>query len=198
MKVIGLTGGIGSGKSTISKYLTENEIVVLDADEIAREIVIAGSDVLKNLTECFGNEILCDDGSLNRKKLGSIVFADPAKKMKLDHITHGKIIERIQGKLEKARNQRVPLVVLDAPLLFETGLNQLVEQVWLVDVKDEIRIRRVMKRDGLSKEEVQARIAQQMDSKQRRKQSHVILDNSGDREGLYAQVDCLLLKLQSN
>lgn len=195
MKVIGLTGGIGSGKSTISRYLREKGIVVLDADEIAREIVLPGSNVLKELAAFFGNEILLEDGSLNRKKLGAIVFADPEKKLQLDALTHGKILDCIVERIQAEKKRRVPFVVLDAPLLLETGLDQVVDEVWLVEMKDDLRIDRVMKRDGLSKEEVKARMAQQMGAEEKRKKSHVILDNSTDIASLYAQVDRLLLSL---
>ncbi|WP_206458034.1 dephospho-CoA kinase [Anaerovorax sp. IOR16] len=195
MKVIGLTGGIGSGKSTVSRYLREKGIVVLDADEIAREIVLPGSDTLNELTDFFGKEILLEDGSLNRKKLGSIVFSDSVKKLKLDRIMHGKIIEQIQKSLQKEREQGVPYVMIDAPLLLETGMDKIVDQVWLVEMKDELRIDRVMKRDKLSEEEVKARILQQMNAEEKRKKSHVIIDNSSNLANLYAKVDQLLLNL---
>ncbi|MEA4986507.1 MAG: dephospho-CoA kinase [Anaerovorax sp.] len=195
MKVIGLTGGIGSGKSTVSRYLRKKGIIVLDADEVAREIVLPGSDTLNELTDFFGKEILLEDGSLNRKMLGSIVFSDSVKKLRLDQIMHGKIIEQIQKKLQNETERGVPFVIIDAPLLLETGMDKIVDQVWLVEMKDELRIDRVMKRDKLSKEDVKARILQQMNAEEKRKKSHVIIDNSSNLANLYAQVDQLLLNL---
>jgi len=195
MKVIGLTGGIGSGKSTVSDYLRKKGITVLDADQIAREIVLPGKEALKELVAYFGEEILLENGLLNRKKLGKIVFSDPEKKLKLDQIMHDKICSQILKKLQNESSQGAAYIILDAPLLLETGMDKIVDQIWIVEMQDTLRIGRVMKRDNLSEEEVKARISQQMSTEERRKKAHNIIDNSSDLVNLYAQVDQLLANL---
>ncbi|WP_324824144.1 dephospho-CoA kinase [Sinanaerobacter sp. ZZT-01] len=195
MKVIGLTGGIGSGKSTVSDYLRNKGITVLDADQIAREIVLPGKEALKELLAYFGEEILLENGLLNRKKLGKIVFSDPDKKLKLDQIMHDKIRSQILKKLQDESSQGAPYIILDAPLLLETGMDRIVDQIWIVEMQDTLRISRVMKRDNLTEEEVKARISQQMSTEEKRKKAHSIIDNSSDLENLYAQVDQLLANL---
>ncbi|MBR0596700.1 dephospho-CoA kinase [Sinanaerobacter chloroacetimidivorans] len=207
MKIIGLTGGIGSGKSTVTNYLLEKGFEVLDADKIAREIVLPGSDTLIELTAKFGKDILLEDGSLNRKKLGEIVFGDVEKKAVLDKIMHSRILEIIYSKILMFResaeimNQKNPdikqakVIFIDAPLLFETRLDEHVSEVWVVDADDETRITRVMERDGLSREEIVSRIAVQMDRNQKIERANEILDNSGEREALYHQIDLLLEKI---
>ncbi len=196
MKVIGLTGGIGSGKSTVSAYLREKGIVVLDADQVARMLVLPGSDTLRTLTDFFGQEILLEDGSLDRKKLGGIIFSDADKKQRLDTVMHRKIREEIERRLQVEQAKGADCVVIDAPLLLETGMENLVDQVWLIEMEDSLRIRRVMERDALSEEEVRARICLQMSAEEKRKRSNCIVDNSSDLESLYQQIDSLLLKLE--
>ena len=194
MKVIGLTGGIGTGKSTVSDYLIENGFHVLDADKISREIVMPGSDTLIELVSVFGKDILDKDGGLNRKKLGSIVFSDQGKKAELDKMMHSRILEIIFEKLSEFREETVKpkLVFIDAALLFETGLNRYVDEIWVVDADDEVRVKRVMARDGLSREEIFKRISSQMDKKEKNEKANFILNNSGNKKELYQQVEVLL------
>ena len=200
MKIIGLTGGIGSGKSTVTDYLISRGFHVLDADKISREIVMPGSEMLIQLTDVFGKEIILEDGNLNRKKLGSIVFSDPENMKILDGLMHTEILEVIHERIIKIRGEAAGLptsqnrkaIFIDAPLLFETGLDQSVNEIWVIDTDEETRIKRIMERDGLQREEILKRIHSQMSRKEKNKRADVILDNSGDLEKLYQQLDHLL------
>jgi len=190
MILIGITGGIGSGKSTVSDYLTEKGCTVLDADKVCREIVEPGSDTLKELRNAFGSEIINDDGSLNRKKLAGIAFSDPKKKETLDGIMHRKVIEILLKRAEALSGEKA--VFIDAPLLFESNLDRHLDMVWLVDAEEEARINRVQKRDSLSKEEIQKRINLQMSRKEKLQRADYIIDNSGSKEDLYRQLNLML------
>ena len=193
MMVIGLTGGIGSGKSTVSDYLLRKGHAIVDADRIAREITEPGSPVLERLSAAFGPEIIDPNGNLDRKALGRIAFSDPEKKKRLDEITHGEILRRIERQVEEFQGD---LIFLDIPLLFETGLQRLADLVWVVDAEDEERIRRVRQRDGLSEEEIRNRIRRQMSREERCAKADKILHNSGAPEELYEQIDRLLGEIE--
>jgi dephospho-CoA kinase len=194
--IIGLTGGIGAGKTTVSDYLKKKGYPVLDADEVAREIVEPGSETLEELTRAFGKNILNSDGSLNRRFHAGIVFSDPEKKKLIDGIMHGKIIDTL---LKRARSmEKEPFVFIDVPLLFETGMDRYVDQVWVVDAEEEIRIKRVMERDDSSREDVLRRIRFQAGRDEKIKKAHIILNNSGVKEILYRQIDEALNKLREN
>ena len=207
MKIIGLTGGIGSGKSTVSEYLISKGFHVLDADKVSREIVMPGSEMLIQLSSYFGKDILHEDGSLNRKKLANIIFNDAEKKKKLDVLMHNRVLEIIHERIilfreeyensaelvidsDKGKKRRV--IFIDAPLLFETGLDKSVSETWVIDVDDETRIKRLMKRDGLSREEILMRIKTQMARDEKKKRADVLLENTGDPEKLYRQIDQML------
>ena len=211
MKIIGLTGGIGSGKSTVTDYLTSKGFYVLDADQIAREIVLPGSDMLIQLAAAFGDDIILEDGSLNRKKLGEIIFSDSGKKEMLDRMMHTEILELIYERIIQYREKaeydavvasdpeqvlRSKVIFIDAPLLFETGLDKRVGEVWVIDADDETRIRRVMERDGLNREDILKRISSQMERGEKNRRADVILDNTGDQETLFRQIDGLLKKME--
>lgn len=210
MKIIGLTGGIGSGKSTVTDYLIAKGFHVLDADKISREIVMPGSEMLIHLTSIFGEDILLEDGNLNRKKLGNIIFADADKKKILDELMHTEILEIIHDSILQLREEnrhsagngidemkaaQNKVIFIDAPLLFETGLDKSVSKIWVIDVDDETRIKRIMERDGLNKEEILKRISTQMSRSEKNRRADILLDNTGDRETLYQQIDQLLQKI---
>lgn len=195
--LIGLTGGIGSGKSTVSSYLKEKNYDVIDADEIARNILDRGTSTLSLVVEIFGKDILFNDGSLNRKKLGEIIFSDSSKKKLLEEITHKKIFKIIYEKIQYLQsNSKQSLIFLDAPLLFETDLNKLVDVVFLVDTEDQIRIDRVVKRDGLTRKEIMKRIDNQMSREDKIKKAEEVINNSVSKEELYHQIDKLLEKYE--
>lgn len=197
MRIVGLTGGIGSGKSTVTDYLVSKGFYVLDADKIAREIVLPGSEMLIELSSVFGKGILQEDGSLDRKKLGDIVFSDAEKKKTLDRLMHTRILELIHERILQFREEteHAKAIFIDAPLLFETGLDQSADEIWVIDVDDETRIRRIMARDGLQREEILKRIESQMTREEKNSRANVILDNTGEPEALYRQIDELLKKI---
>jgi dephospho-CoA kinase len=189
MKIIGLTGGIASGKSTVSHILENLGAVIIDADMIAREIVKPGHKVLNKLVEVFGNQILNMDGTLNRKFLGNIVFNDADKLELINNITHPEIrntivekIDEIHGRCEKK------IIIIDAAVLFESGLNKLTDEVWLVHVDNKTQIKRLIERDNMTLKEAEARIKSQMPVDDKIKMSDKIIDNMGDVKYTQEQV----------
>lgn len=199
VKVIGLTGGIGTGKSTAASFLKEKGFAHVDADEISRGLTADGSPMLAVLDKVFGPrgemgtegvEILNADGSLDRKGLAAIVFTDENKRKKLDELMFGSVIEEIDAQIKAAKHDKsLPGILLDVPLLFEAGLEDRCDTVVLMVADMDIRIARVCKRDGATPEEVVNRIKNQMSDDEKIAGSDVIVDNS---DGL----DALLEKLQ--
>ena len=188
MRVIGLTGGIGTGKSTASEYLRKQGFSIIDADRISREIVEPGTLLLKELEKNFGSGIIKDDGTLDRKALAAIVFSDKEKKSRLDGLMHGHILDEIERKISESQSGEGRGIIVDAPLLFETGLEKKCDQVWLITADDKLRILRVCERDGMDPEEVRARIQNQMADEEKKERAHRIVDNSGSKEALLAQL----------
>lgn len=183
MIVIGLTGGIGSGKTTAADFLREKGIPVIDADLIAREIVQPGTPAHKEIEETFGNEVFLYNRELDRKKLGSLVFNDQKKLSILNDITHKEIVRTIKERLQMMEERGEALVFIDAALLYETGLDHLTQWVWVVDAPDDVRVKRLVERDGLSEEEIMKRICSQMPRQERNRRGHLVLDNSkGERD----------------
>ena len=195
MIIIGLTGGIGSGKSTVSAYLAENTgIPVIDADKIAHDITEPGQPTLTRLEEAFGSGIIRADGTLDRKKLAGIVFPSQEKKELLDRITHGAIREQINREIEAADREQKPAVILDVPLLMETGMDAQCDAVWVVTADMKVRLDRISARDNISEEEINARIARQMSDGERFSRADEIIDNSGDKETLCREIKRLVQK----
>lgn len=194
MKIIGLTGGIGTGKSTVSAYLAQKGCKIIDADLISHQMTEAGSPCLAEIKDAFGEDVFLRDGNLDRKKVGRLVFADATKKKTLEQIITRRVIEKTLRILQDCRAQQEDLVVLDAPLLFECGMQRYTDETWLVVCRTETRLRRIAARDGLAEEDIQKRIANQMSTEQKEKLADYIIDNSRDLAWLYAQVDTLLAK----
>lgn len=194
MKIIGLTGGIGTGKSTVSAYLAQKGCKIIDADLISHQMTEAGSPCLAEIRDAFGEEVFLRDGNLDRKKVGRLVFADATKKKTLEQIITRRVIEKTLRILQDCRAQQEDLVVLDAPLLFECGMQRYTDETWLVVCRTETRLRRIAARDGLAEEDIQKRIANQMSTEQKEKLADYIIDNSRDLAWLYAQIDTLLAK----
>ena len=188
MRVSGLTGGIGTGKSTASEYLRKQGFSIIDADRISREIVEPGTLLLKELEKNFGSGIIKDDGTLDRKALAAIVFSDKEKKSRLDGLMHGHILDEIERKISESQSGEGRGIIVDAPLLFETGLEKKCDQVWLITADEKLRILRVCERDGMDPEEVRARIQNQMADEEKKERAHRIVDNSGSKEALLAQL----------
>jgi len=198
IKVIGLTGGIGAGKSTVSRYLMKKNFPIIDADVIAREIVIPGSPILAELVSVFGEDILEKDGTLNRKGIAKIIFSDKQKKEWMEQIMHQEIARLIDLRIKEFRRSGIyHTIFVDVPLLFETksGLAEIMDEIWLVDAEDEIRIARIMERDGNLRDDILARINNQMSREEKKKRTHVLIENSGSEDELYQKIDKLIQKL---
>lgn len=195
MKIIGLTGGIGSGKSTVSAYLKSKGCRIIDADALARQMTEKGSPALERLRTAFGDKYFNDDGSLKRKELGAFVFAHPAQKKLLEGIVTKAVINESVATLEEWKKENYEgIVVLDAPLLFECGMQKYMDETWLVKADSETVIHRVMSRDGLSCDEIEGRINAQMPLSKKEKLADRVIDNSRDLEYLHKQVDKLLFE----
>lgn len=183
---IGLTGGIGSGKSTVSALLARRGAVIIDSDRIAREVVEPGTPGLAAVVEAFGPQVLTADGALDRPALAAVVFADPGARRTLDAIVHPLVRARAEELAAAAPAGAV--VVHDVPLLVETGQAGSYDVVLVVEACPETRVARLVQR-GLAEADARARIAAQATDEQRRAVAHVVLDNSGTPEELAAQVD---------
>jgi len=183
---IGLTGGIGSGKSTVSELLAARGAVIVDADRIAREVVEPGTTGLAAVVDAFGEQVLAADGSLDRPALAAVVFSDPAARARLDAIVHP-LVRRRSAELVAAAPAGA-VVVNDVPLLVETGQAASFDVVLVVEADPEIRVARLVQR-GLTEDDARARIASQASDEQRRAVADVVLDNSGTPEELAEQVD---------
>ncbi|OMD85155.1 MULTISPECIES: dephospho-CoA kinase [Paenibacillus] len=179
--IIGLTGGIASGKSTVSALLVNKGARLVDADVIAREVMLPGHEVLAAAAKQFGKEILFTDGTLNRAKLGEIVFQDPVALQTLNNLTHPAIRQEIKDRMYSMEQEEPKrLIIVDIPLLFESGLETLFHEIVVVYVPREMQIARLMERNRLSLEEAEARLNAQMDIEQKRNKADYIIDNSGD------------------
>lgn len=186
--VIGLTGGIASGKSLVSEELARRGAALVDADQVSRELTRPGSPVLAKLVEAFGPDILQSDGLLDRKGLAGRVFGDPRALERLNQITHPAIWKEIHHQLGEL-SQTHPVVVLVAPLLLEHGGERYVDQVWVVHVRPEVQLERLMRRDGLSAEQAEARRSAQISASERLQRADVVIDNSGSPEETVRQIE---------
>ena len=195
MKIIGLTGGIASGKSTVATELRKQNVPVFDADEVSRNAVAKGSKGLALVAEVFGAEYLTADGEMDRAKISQLVFSDKEALKTLEGILHKIVWDEAEAFLAEAREQKAKLAVLDVPLLIETKWHERVDLVWLVAVSKEQQIKRAMIRSGMTEEEVKARIAAQMSLEDKKKFADVVLDNSGALEETLEQVHKELGKL---
>lgn len=188
-RVIGLTGNIASGKSTVAQLLKGLGAMVVDADQLARQVVEPGSPGLLELVQVFGKDILNEDGSLNRSRLGNRVFGHQKNLMELNNITHSRISHLFREKLATFRKgEGPPVMVVEAALLFEAGWDKLVDQVWFVTAPLDTRIERLMKRSGLSKEDAMQRIWSQAGEEEKMAQSNEIILNDKDMEALSRRV----------
>lgn len=192
--VLGLTGGIASGKSTVSNYFEKLQIPVIDADLVARKVMDTGQPTLKKVADAFGQDILKNDGTLNRKKLGKLVFGQPEKLERLNEIVQKDIHKQILSEKEEWLSQNVPLLVLDIPLLFEAGYEKEVDEVMVVYVTYENQLIRLMKRNHLSEAEANARIQSQLSLDIKREKADSVIDNNGTIENTLEQVDAWVIK----
>ncbi|KAB2442960.1 dephospho-CoA kinase [Bacillus luti] len=192
--VIGLTGGIASGKSTVSEMFRELSIPVIDADVIAREVVEQGKPAYNKIVEAFGTEVLQQDGELDRPKLGSIVFYNEENRLQLNKIVHPAVREEMNTQKEMYIKKGVQAVVLDIPLLFEGKLTSLVDRVLVVAVTPNTQLDRLMKRNNFSEEEATARIQSQMPLEEKVKNADEVINNDGTIMGTKTQLQVILKK----
>lgn len=186
--VVGLTGGIGSGKTTVSDLFVTRQIVVVDADLVAREVVAPGEPLLAELANTFGSSILQSNGSLNRAALRQLIFSDVSKKERLNQLMHPAIRERLLAQLAEASSA---YVILSAPLLFENQLDAYCHRTLLVDVPESVQIERTIQRDGVDLAQVHAIIASQWSRQQRLDKATEVIDNSLPLHTLEARVEAL-------
>ena len=190
MKVIGLTGGTGSGKSTVATYLENKGCVIIDADEISRELTKPGGEALEPIRRRFGDEVFFENGTLNRKKLGTIVFNDNVKLRSLEAITTDIVVRKVLEKVDHLKNQGFDgIVILDAPLLFECGMKDCTDENWLVTCDLENRIQRLIDRDGISRQSILDRMSNQLSDEHKRMMADRIIENSGSLTELYSRID---------
>lgn len=185
--IVGLTGGIGSGKSTVARAFGSLGIGWVDADDVAREVVMPGEPALAAIREHFGNDVLHADGTLNRAALRSIVFDNPTERKWLESVTHPRVRERNLVHLERLQRQS-PYVLLVSPLLFESGQDKLVDRTVVVDVPVELQLSRTRARDDVSEAQVHAILAAQLPREERLTKANDVIDNSGDHASMMQQV----------
>lgn len=194
MDVYGLTGGIGSGKSTVASLLEEYGVPVVSADELSRIVVSKGSDGLADVVERFGPGVVDEAGELDRRKMATIVFQDPAQRRELEAILHPRIRERFEQVLDALEKAGHEVAVYEVPLLFEKNLQGDMKAVILVTSPESVRVRRVRTRDDVTETEVRARIAAQMDEALKRKKADYVLENDGSLDDLRREVEFLLAR----
>ena len=185
---LGLTGPTGAGKTTVARLLEQNGIPLVDADAIARTVTEKGSPVLSALADTFGKEILFPDGSLDRRALAAVAFSSKENTEKLNAVTHPAILARIRRALADATGDAV---VLDAPLLFETGLDALCDHTAAIVADEAVRLARITARDGISEEEAKKRMAVQPDTAFYADRADILLYNNGDRSPAMLAADLL-------
>ncbi len=196
MKVIGLTGGIGSGKSTVSQFLAELGTVILNADEIGHEALKPDTEIWRQVVAAFGRQILTPDGNLDRKKLGDIVFGNPESLSRLNRIMHPRMYDMVKAQLEEYRRQGMGVVVLEAPLLLEAGWTSLVDEVWVTTASESTVLKRLEEQKGLSGEEALARIRSQLPSEERVRHANVVINTDCDLDELKSKVKELWQRLE--
>ena len=198
MKIVGLTGGISSGKSTVSSYLKQLKIPVIDADEVARKVVEPNSQGAIEIRKAFGSDVFEEDGSLNRQKLGALIFSNAENRQKLDELLQPLIKIMILEEIEEYRQKGEKMIVLDLPLLFEKQYEELCEEIIVVYVPRELQLERLMKRNQYTKQEALSRIDSQLSMEETRIRATVLFDNQGTIQQLYHQVEQWLVETKND
>ena len=189
MKVIGLTGGIGSGKSTVSQFLAELGVVILDADRVGHEAFQPGTEVWREVVAAFGRQILTPDGEIDRSKLGDIVFNNTESLSQLNQIMHSRMYSMVEAQIEEYRRQGVGVVVLEAPLLLDSDWVSLVDKVWVTVAPEPTVLRRLKGRAGLSEPQSLARIRSQLSLEEQVRRADVVINTDCDLEELRARIN---------
>jgi len=197
MKVIGLTGGIGSGKSTVSQFLAEVGAIILDADRVGHEALKPDTNIGREVVAAFGRQILTPGGEIDRAKLGETVFGNPESLSRLNRIMHPRMYDMVKAQLEEYRQQGVDVVVLEAPLLIEAGWTSLVDEVWVTVAPESTVLKRLKEQVGLSESESLARIRSQLSSEERIKHADVVINTDCSLDELGARVGELWRKART-
>jgi dephospho-CoA kinase len=182
IRVIGLTGGIATGKSSVARFFQKKGALVIDADQLAREAVEPGSRGLAEVVAAFGSGVLTPDGRLDRKRLGALVFSDSARRSQLEGIVHPEIRRLAEERIASAAEAGQRVIFYMAPLLIEAGVTDRVGEVWVVTVRPEVQLERLVLRDGISREQAQRMVDSQMPLADKEKYGRVVIDNSGTPE----------------
>jgi dephospho-CoA kinase len=195
--ILGLTGGIAAGKSTVTAMLRKRGIPVIDADAIAREVVEPGKPAYEAIVRHFGRGILLSDGQIDRKKLGEIIFSDETERQALNAIVHPEVRREMRERAEQAEREGAEIVFMDIPLLFESKLQHMVDKIVVVYVPASIQMERLLERDELDEEQAMKRIRAQLPIEQKKEWADYLIDNQGTREETEEQVDQLLAKIKA-
>ncbi len=199
MIVVGLTGGIASGKSTVAEFLREAGARIVDADRIARAVVTPGKPAHSEIVAAFGRAILSPDGQIDRKRLGAIIFSDPVQQAALNAIVHPRVIEGIGAVVDRiAAESPEAVVVLDVPLLYEAGMDRDLSDVIVVYVPEALQVQRLMARDGLSAAEAMVRIRSQLPLAEKRRRATIVIDNSGSKTDARQLASALFDRLKTS
>ncbi|MED1793285.1 dephospho-CoA kinase [Brevibacillus nitrificans] len=195
--ILGLTGGIATGKSTVTGMLRERGIPVIDADQIAREVVEPGKPAYEAIVRHFGREILLEDGQIDRKKLGEVVFSDETERQKLNAIVHPEVRRVMREEAEAAEAGGAEIVFMDIPLLFESKLQHMVEKIAVVYAPADMQLARMIERDELEEEQAQKRLRAQFPIDQKKSEADFLIDNSASREETVKQVEQMLAVIRA-
>ncbi len=196
-KVIGLTGGIGSGKSTVSQYLKELGAVIIDADKVGHEAFQPGTEAWREVVATFGRDIVTPNGEIDRKKLGAIVFDNPQALTQLNRIMHPKMRDMMKAEIDEYRRQGVAVVVLEAAILIEANWTPLVDEVWVTTAHESAVLERLKKQRGLAEEQTLSRIRSQLSNEERLKHADVVITNEGNIGEVRARVKELWVKIHA-
>ena len=189
MRVIGLTGGIASGKSLVSQQLAQLGAMIIDADKVGHETYRQGTDTYRAVIEAFGRDVVGSDGEIDRKALGRKVFSDPEARRRLEEIVWPAIRRLVAERLAALKAQGTPVVALEAAVLIEAGWTDLVDEVWLVEASPETVRQRLAERNGMTAEQAEARLRAQLTNEQRRPRAQVVIENNGSLDDLHRAVN---------
>lgn len=196
--LLGLTGGIASGKSTVSNYFADQGLAIIDADKVAHEVMEAGQPAVKAIEETFGPAVILENGEVDRTKLGQIIFSDQTKRHQLNEIVHPALQNRMNDTVRKLKETKEPLIILDVPLLFEADYDEMVDEVMVIHVDRPTQIDRLLKRNPeLSEQDALDRINSQMSLDKKANLADCVIDNTGSLTETYQQVEQWLQHHQS-
>jgi dephospho-CoA kinase len=197
MKVIGITGGIGSGKSTVTQCLAQLGAVVIDADRVGWEAYMPGTEVWHEVVAEFGQQVVAENGEIDRKKLGQIIFNNPALRERLNRIMHPRMYKMMEKKIETYHEQGVQIVVLEAAVLIEANWTPLVDQLWVTVSSESVVLERLKKQRGMTEEQILSRIRSQLSIEERKKYADEVIQNDGDLEEMKEKIKALWEKLHA-